>query len=56
MTDKTVKINKKQMQTSKTYGFIGHGITCQCMKKQLCLNKQVYYTQSFFKRLHLYVP
>ena len=34
----------------------GHGITCQCMKKQLCFGKQAFHRKMFFTCSHLYVP
>ena len=55
MTDKTVKIKENRCEPQELRSF-GHGITCQCMKKQSCLDKQACHTQSFFKRSHLYVP
>ena len=41
MTDKT---SVEKMRSSKTDGLIAHGITCQCIKKQLCLGKQAFHT------------
>ena len=35
---------------------LGHGITCQCMKKWLCFGKQAFHRKMFFTRSHLYVP
>ena len=34
MTD---ECQSKQMRSSKTFGLIAHGITCQCLQKQTCL-------------------
>ncbi len=43
MTDETSSQNDK-MRSSKIYDFIAHGITCQCIEKHLCLDKQACHT------------
>ena len=43
MTDETSSQNDK-MRSFKIYDFIAHGITCQCIEKHLCLDKQACHT------------
>ena len=44
------------MRTSRTFDSIGHGMKCQCMKKHLCLDKQVCHTQLFsMHRIFMYL-
>ena len=50
------KVKAIQLRSSKTYGFIAHGITCQCIEKHLNLDKQACHVQLFSIRSHLYVP